>query len=355
VHNRFSENPIVEFAMELQGTGWMGIGVSPEGTMKDADIIMGSIRNDAFRVLDYFSLNSGSPVLDTSDPTGTNDVLASIGFEKDGVTTIKFRRSMEPTDTATGLDRAISKNDDMTQFIYAYHPTAVGLTKHPEGSYGKFKVNILAFEDNIKLDKDVATWKIIHGSFMTLSWLIILPTGIFIARHFKHIGHTWYTKHMFLQVFGIVLTLAAFIIVIVQKAPKGDLFSAEASTALKAHGYIGLAIVFVSVAQPILGKLADVNWVADREVTPVFPDKTHWWMGRFGVLLAIANVCIGLYVVEALPHFYAIIAILVVAIMVAAVLLAFKYPLEVDDTALIPETKLPPHGSRAALNRSAFA
>ncbi|XP_059615678.1 uncharacterized protein LOC132261124 isoform X2 [Phlebotomus argentipes] len=68
--------------------------------MDCTDIIIGSARGNASRVLDYYTRDRSTPRLD-SFWGGKFDLTAATGFEQDGVTTIAFRRKLaanEPSD-----------------------------------------------------------------------------------------------------------------------------------------------------------------------------------------------------------------------------------------------------------------
>lgn len=68
--------------------------------MDCTDIIIGSARNTSSRIADYYTRDRSTPKMDTFWG-GRNDITAAMGFEKDGVTTILFRKKLiakEPSD-----------------------------------------------------------------------------------------------------------------------------------------------------------------------------------------------------------------------------------------------------------------
>nr|XP_024214773.1 uncharacterized protein LOC106679441 isoform X2 [Halyomorpha halys] len=69
-------------------------GFSP---MDCTDMVIGTARGNAFRIWDYYTRDMSTPKLDTYWG-GKNDLTAAMGFEKDGVTTIVFRKKLKATE-----------------------------------------------------------------------------------------------------------------------------------------------------------------------------------------------------------------------------------------------------------------
>lgn len=68
--------------------------------MDCTDIIIGTARGMTYRIGDYYTRDRSTPRQDTFWG-GTDSLTGAMGYEKDGVTTIMFRRSLasdEPTD-----------------------------------------------------------------------------------------------------------------------------------------------------------------------------------------------------------------------------------------------------------------
>lgn len=68
--------------------------------MDCTDIVIGTARGEMSRVWDYYTRDRSTPRLDTFWG-GKSDLTATGGFEKDGITTIIFRKKLsadEPTD-----------------------------------------------------------------------------------------------------------------------------------------------------------------------------------------------------------------------------------------------------------------
>ena len=63
--------------------------------MDCTDIVIGTARGNQSRVLDYYTRDRSTPVLDDLIYGGTQDLTGAVGKEEGGVTTIIFRRRLE--------------------------------------------------------------------------------------------------------------------------------------------------------------------------------------------------------------------------------------------------------------------
>lgn len=133
---------------------------------------------------------------------------------------------------------------------------------------------------------------------MLLAWAILVPSGIVVARYFKHIGHAWYVAHASLQMVAMLISVASFAYVVYNKYPNISVLSTN--PVVVAHAVFGFTVVPVgAVVMPVLGKLADLYWRADRTSTPVFPDRIHWYLGRLLYVMALCNVIMGFLIYQA--------------------------------------------------------
>ena len=58
------------------------------------DVIIGTARGNQYRILDYYTRDRSTPMLDGAYG-GTQDLTGAIGQEVNGVTTIIFRRRIQ--------------------------------------------------------------------------------------------------------------------------------------------------------------------------------------------------------------------------------------------------------------------
>lgn len=120
------EVPNMSFAWSLDGdkihvqltaktTGWVGIGFGPEKAMQGANIIIGAVKGDKFKVEDHYGDRKRGHSSDKK-LGGTSDVLDPAGSETDGVTTISFSF---PLQTQDKYDKPIA-TDKMIKIMLAY-------------------------------------------------------------------------------------------------------------------------------------------------------------------------------------------------------------------------------------------
>ncbi|XP_030757105.1 uncharacterized protein LOC115882976 isoform X4 [Sitophilus oryzae] len=81
--------------------------------MDCTDIIIGSARGTASRIGDYYTRDRSTPRMDNFWG-GKNDLTAALGFEKDGITTILFRKKLEAKEPS---DHTIE--EDLMHVIFA--------------------------------------------------------------------------------------------------------------------------------------------------------------------------------------------------------------------------------------------
>ncbi|XP_076819556.1 DBH-like monooxygenase protein 1 homolog [Clavelina lepadiformis] len=101
----------ITFELHGQTTGWVGVGLSPNGGMIDADIYVGWVKDGKANITDRMGLpdSQGFPPLDEKQNIELLD-----GSEADGWTRLKFRREIPACEST---DLAITT--DTTRVIYA--------------------------------------------------------------------------------------------------------------------------------------------------------------------------------------------------------------------------------------------
>jgi len=119
-----------------------------------------------------------------------------------------------------------------------------------------------------------------HGSLMMMAFLFCMSFGAFVARYMKEF-YWWFPLHIFLQVLGVMGAIVGFTLAIIMT--KGPHFS-------NLHAWFGLITVSLSVLAPALGWASHITYNPSRSRTPIWPDKLHWWIGRFTILLSYATI-----------------------------------------------------------------
>ncbi|XP_045590271.1 DBH-like monooxygenase protein 1 [Procambarus clarkii] len=111
--------------VEIQGRtlGYIALGISPNGTMENADLLIGYVDYlGEAHVLDYWASKNGPPILDESQ-----DWKLLAGRQNDTHTMIRVRRPITPN---TPDD--INVFDFPTWVLWAWHPHDPGEDLHPE-------------------------------------------------------------------------------------------------------------------------------------------------------------------------------------------------------------------------------
>ncbi|CAF4000838.1 unnamed protein product [Rotaria sordida] len=100
------------FELHVKSTGWIGLGLSPAGGMKGADIAVGWVESSGNVYLqDRFATRNARPVLDNT----TQDWHLLQGRENDGWTAIQFKRLL---DTCDSMDFPITSGTNTLIFAY---------------------------------------------------------------------------------------------------------------------------------------------------------------------------------------------------------------------------------------------
>ncbi|XP_021953168.2 DBH-like monooxygenase protein 1 [Folsomia candida] len=108
------ETNLITFEMEVETTGWVGLGISPSGSMVGADIFIAGVNPDLSTYSnDYYAKEFSQPKIDAH-----LDWTVIQGVEEGGKTVIKFSRPINSCD-----DEDYPIGDDTTRLIWAYGDT----------------------------------------------------------------------------------------------------------------------------------------------------------------------------------------------------------------------------------------
>lgn len=89
-----------EITVSAPYRGWVGIGFNPTSRMKNADFLIGYVKDGVAYARDDFGTGTGSHKAD-AEIGGRNDLLSFGGSEKDGTTTLTF---VVPIDSGDAKD-----------------------------------------------------------------------------------------------------------------------------------------------------------------------------------------------------------------------------------------------------------
>ncbi|KAI8520192.1 hypothetical protein Bbelb_034490 [Branchiostoma belcheri] len=107
---KFDEEKI-ELEAQVQTTGWVGLGLSPNGGMAGSDIVIGWVADGTAHLTDRYADGNAQPIEDESQ-----DWELVSGYENGTHTVLRFNRKLTTCDTK---DRVI--NEDTMRVIWAWH------------------------------------------------------------------------------------------------------------------------------------------------------------------------------------------------------------------------------------------
>lgn len=103
--------------MSAKTKGWVGVGFNPSKKMKDANFILGYVKDGQAKVVDHFGTKATGHADDTKEG-GSEDVTLVGGTEDKGVTVIEFTM---PINSGDKMDSALTADGD-TILLLSYGP-----------------------------------------------------------------------------------------------------------------------------------------------------------------------------------------------------------------------------------------
>ncbi|XP_050385078.1 cytochrome b561 and DOMON domain-containing protein At4g17280-like [Argentina anserina] len=130
--------------------------------------------------------------------------------------------------------------------------------------------------------------KISHGIINSVSWGIVIPVGVIVARNFKGFGPIWFKAHRSIQIFGSLGAGAGIISGFV-------LGSMSPGIVYKQHKCIGITLLVLIIVQLLVASFLRPK-----------PDGKYRWLwslfhyaiGYPSIILANVNVFIGFGILE---------------------------------------------------------
>lgn len=111
------EGNLLKGKMSAKTGGWVAVGFNPSSKMKDANIIIGYVKDGTGTVADHFGDKATGHSADT-ELGGSEDVTLVAASEENSMTTIEFTM---PMDSADAYDQVLQADGD-TVLLLAYGP-----------------------------------------------------------------------------------------------------------------------------------------------------------------------------------------------------------------------------------------
>ncbi|KXZ51833.1 hypothetical protein GPECTOR_11g272 [Gonium pectorale] len=315
-----SQNGALHLAVQSSQTGYVSVGFTPTpAVMAPADIILGWVDDSGAPFLNTFHVAEAK--LGKSDiypPAGSPSWAYDSGVVRDaaGVTTICFSRRLRDARAMASPD--LTSIASGSEIATAATTAAGGRRRLAQGSGGRLGLNwAVSPSDALVMHRpdgvgglwlDVTSgaassvggtkqrWINAHGALMAVSWGLLLPLGTLLPAHRWALGNSklggkalWFVLHVFFQWTGVATFIAGFVIAYTRLGGEGEIPGGAAG---EAHGPIGIAIMAAAGAQVVLAHGARPD--------PSSPKRRLWYLlhhtlGRSVILLAWANVYIGIY------------------------------------------------------------
>jgi hypothetical protein len=230
---------VVTFAAS---SGWFALGVSSDGSMTSGGEGSDVVVCDSAGAKRYWITNK-------SPPSGGVAVDGAVCEFANGEGVLSFTRALK----ASGAkQRDMLGAGSETTLIYA-HGTPAAMAYH-SGNRGSVGVDLASGSGSGIVATPVPGLVWAHALLMLLSWGMLLPAGVVVARTQRNNpakvqgAPLWFGLHRILQYSGWTLQLAGFAIILAQK--NGSHFQSSATVGL-VHMFFGLVIVIVGTLQPL--------------------------------------------------------------------------------------------------------
>jgi len=114
-----ADDQYVYMGMKAKTPGWVAVGFDPESLMKNADIILGYVKDGRLFIADMYSSNQFGPHPPDTEQGGTDDILASGGRTENGYTAVEFKRRL---DTGDKYDKPLHRGTNKIIWAYGSDP-----------------------------------------------------------------------------------------------------------------------------------------------------------------------------------------------------------------------------------------
>ncbi|XP_077997834.1 DBH-like monooxygenase protein 1 [Glandiceps talaboti] len=137
------DDKTITFEVHAETLGYVGFGISPNGGMTNADIVIGWVKDGEVFFKDRFATKNGEPDIDESQ-----DYELLGGMETETHTILKFTRKLE---TCDDKDRTVA--DGTLRLIYSYHKddpeSETGLSYHGSDQRGSRSIHLLGYTPDL--------------------------------------------------------------------------------------------------------------------------------------------------------------------------------------------------------------
>lgn len=130
--NWFSDDNHIYIGIKAKTTGWLALGIQPGTMMKDADMVLGFVKDGKVTVVDQFSTGTYGPHRPDTELGGSNNIIEYGGREEASYTIIEFKRALS---TGDRYDHQLFKG--VNKIIWAIGAVDEFTLKHTARGYGE--------------------------------------------------------------------------------------------------------------------------------------------------------------------------------------------------------------------------
>lgn len=135
-----------------------------------------------------------------------------------------------------------------------------------------------------------------HGIIMIFTWMLFVSTGVLVARYFKTAWPTrkicgeaaWFAVHRAVMVSVAILTIIAFILILVYK--QGGWVSRDNQRAF-AHSIVGILVVCFAIIQPLMALFRCHPGTPYRFIF----NYLHMGVGMSALILSIVAIFLAMF------------------------------------------------------------
>ncbi|XP_028404492.1 ferric-chelate reductase 1-like isoform X2 [Dendronephthya gigantea] len=276
----------VTFELFGKNAEWVAIGFSEDDRMPNTDSV--------------FCYNSGGNILIRSGRLVSRS-LPSLEEEKDlvlleqstdgGGIRCKFTHPLTP-----GSASKLRSLDQEIYLLYAKGLVSGNPSQHAASASGRgFSEERVNVTKTVEAETTTPSQlkKKVHGSLMTVVWILLASSGLFFARYTRQnwpdtelLGtKVWFQFHRVLMAVVVLGTIASIVIIFVDL----DGFTEHEGT-VKTHAIIGLVVFLLAVLQPIGALLRPHPGTPKRPYFNFF----HRSLGVSAFVMSVVTIILGL-------------------------------------------------------------
>ena len=301
-------DPNITFTVTCLTSGWCGLGLNPNSDqMPNTEVFWASVDSNQCSsgcFSNRFATEFAQPGQQSSQ------LIHPISAQViNGAFTWKFSRPIAPTTKTTrqsssdfGTHYNIEAGEPL-YLLWAYSGSpgtqitgsggSVDYSFGQHSNRGAASVNFFSGSAST-VTNNLENYRRAHSILMYVAWLFIVPFAVFLSRYMKLIlGVAWYRLHVALNCFAVLLSFAAFGIIIYYTEKVIDNGDTKKQHFDGGHQALGLVLIIGTLIQPSLGVVADRLWTPGAQWKGL-QDWVHMLFGRAMLIVGFVQIGLGI-------------------------------------------------------------